>query len=226
VHLAYFVRGQYANRPLRLETPRLVHRRLQRAEAVAAMDKRDRSVGRVLEPERPVQRRVASADDHASLAGELGLLLDDVVQTVSEPLVDVVDAELSRLERTVAGGHDQRSGEIRPAFVRRERVDLLAVLAPALQRIRLLAEDHLGAVLKALLDAQVDEVLAEDLRVPGDVVDVLLRIGRRDLAAELLEALDDANGGVPVARVVRSRQSNGTCPENRDVDDALGAHRA
>jgi hypothetical protein len=55
---------------------------------------------------------------------------------------------------------------------------------------------------KALLDAEVDELLAEDLRVPGDVVDVLLRVGRRDLAPELLEALDDAHGRVAVAGVV------------------------
>ena len=60
-----------------------------------------------------------------------------------------------------------------------------------------------GAELEPLLDTELDEILALDLRVARDVVDVLLRIDGGDLAAELAEALDDANGGVAVARVVR-----------------------
>ena len=84
---------------------------------------------------------------------------------------------------------------------------------------------HLGAVLESLLDAEVDELLAEDLRMSRHVVDVLLGIRRGDLAAELLEALDDAHGPVAVARVVGGSQAGRARAENRDVDDALGAHR-
>ena len=155
------------------------------------------------------------------------LLAHDVVEALALPLVDPLDAELPRLERAVTGGDDDRSRQVGPALLRRQRQELLAVLADALERLRLLAEDHLGAVLETLLDAEVDERLPEDLRVPGDVVDVLLRIGRRDLPAELLEALDDANRPVAVACVVGGSKAGRPRAEDRDVDDAvrLGSRR-
>ena len=79
---------------------------------------------------------------------------------------------------------------------------------------------HLRAVLQTLLGAAVDELLGEDLRVAGDVVDVLLRVDGRDLSAELLEALDDANGRVAMTRVVRGRETARAGTEDGDVDDA------
>jgi hypothetical protein len=59
------------------------------------------------------------------------------------------------------------------------------------------------AVLETLLGAAVDELLREDPRVAGNVVDVLFRIDGSDLPAELLEALDDADRRVSMPRVVR-----------------------
>ena len=76
----------------------------------------------------------------------------------------------------------------------------------------LLAEEDVGAELEPLLGAELDERLALDLRVAGDVVDVLLRIDRGDLAAELLEALEDADRGLAVARVVGGREPTGPAP--------------
>ena len=57
--------------------------------------------------------------------------------------------------------------------------------------------------------------------MPGDVVHVLLRIGRRDLPAELLEALDDANRPVAVACVVGGSEAGRPRAEDRDVDDPV-----
>ena len=96
----------------------------------------------------------------------------------------------------------------------------------ALERLHLLAEAHLRPVLQALLGAELDQLRAQDLRVPGDVVDVLLRVDRRHLAAELLEALDDPHRRVAVARVVRGGEAGGPAPEDGDVDDAVLAHGA
>ena len=62
--------------------------------------------------------------------------------------------------------------------------------------------------------------------MPGDVVDVLLGVDRRDLAAELLEALDDPDGGVAVAGVVRGSEPGRARAEDGDVDDAVLAHGA
>src|SRR5439155_9085823 len=63
-----------------------------------------------------------------------------------------------------------------------------------------------------------------DLRVPGNVEDVLLGVDGRNLAADLLQALDDADRRVPMPGVVRSRQTGRAGPEDRDVDDAVLAH--
>jgi hypothetical protein len=110
------------------------------------------------------------------------------------------------------GGDDQRAGEVRPALVGADREQLLAVLAQALERLNLLAEMHLGPVLEALLGAELDERRPLDLRMAGDVVDVLLRVDRRDLTAELLEALDHPHRGVAVACVVRGGEAGGPAP--------------
>jgi hypothetical protein len=69
--------------------------------------------------------------------------------------------------------------------------------------------------LETLLGTEIDELRPEDLGVAGDVVDVLLGVDRRDLATELLEALDDPDGSVAMARVVRGRKPGGACSENR-----------
>src|SRR5207244_11823973 len=98
-------------------------------EPVAAGDQRDWVPRRVLEAERPVERRVAAADDHALLVEELRLLADDVVQAASLPVVDPLDPELPRLEGAVAGRDDQRAAEVRAALVRADPEQLLAVVA-------------------------------------------------------------------------------------------------
>src|SRR6266480_1545885 len=203
VHLAHLVRGEDLDPALGLELLGLVHRGLERSEVVAPVDERDRVPGRVLEAERPVERAVAAAYDHTRSVAENILLAHEVVEALALPDIDVVDPELARLESPVAGGDDQRPAEEGAALVRRDRQQLLAVLAQALERLHFLAQPHIGAVLEPLLGAEVDERLPLDLRVAGDVEDVLLRIHRSDLAADLLEALDDPNGGVAVARVVR-----------------------
>ena len=200
--------------------------RLERAEAVAAVDERDRLVRRVLEAERPVERGVAAADDDAGLVAEDLLAADEVVQALALPGVDVVDLELARLEGAVPCGDDQRPGRERLALVRGEDEDLLAVGADPLEVLDLLAEVDVGPELEALLDAEVDERLALDLRVPGDVVDVLLGIDGRDLAAELSEALDDPHGAVAVPAVVGRSETHRPAADDRDVDDLVLAHAA
>jgi hypothetical protein len=184
------------------------------------VDERDREVGGVLEAQRPIERRIASADDDAGLAPEDILAPHEVVQPAALPHIDVLNLELARLERTVAGGDDQRAREKALAGLSRERQELLAVLRDALEVGDLLAEMDVRAELKALFDAQVDEFLPQDLRMPGDIVDVLLGIDGRDLPAELAEALDDANARIAVARVVRGCETDRPRADDRDVEDA------
>ena len=80
---------------LLLELLGLAHRGLERPEAIAAVDEEDRQPGRVLEPERPVERGVAAADDDAVLVPEDVLLLHEVVEAAALPLVDALDARAS-----------------------------------------------------------------------------------------------------------------------------------
>ena len=112
------------------------------------------------------------------------------------------------------------AGQVGVALVGREREQLLAVLTHPLERFCFLAEADVGAVLETLLGAHVHELLAEDLQ-SGDVVDVLLRIRRRDLATDLLQRLDDPDGAVPVAEVVRRGEPDRARAEDRHVDDAV-----
>ena len=62
--------------------------------------------------------------------------------------------------------------------------------------------------------------------MPGDVVDVLLGVDGRDLAAELAEALDDAHRAVAVPAVVGRRETHRPAADDRDVDDLVLAHAA
>ena len=140
------------------------------------------------------------------------------------PLVDPVDAELPGLEGAVTGGDDDRARKVGAARLRRQREVLLPVLIDELESLRLLAEDDLRAVLEALLGAHLDELLPEDLRMPGDVEHVLLGIGRGHLTPELLEALDDPNRRIAVPCVIRSREPDGARAQDRDVDEAVSAH--
>src|ERR671922_46569 len=89
---------------LALERLRLVHRGLQCPEAVAAVDERDRRLGGVLEPERPVERRVAAANDDAGPVAEHVLLTHEVVDAAALPVLDALDPEPARLEGAVAAG--------------------------------------------------------------------------------------------------------------------------
>src|SRR5262249_14551740 len=226
VDLAHLAGREDPHPALPLERTRLVDRRLERAEVVAPVHEPDRMLGRVLQPERPVERRVAAADDHAGAVAEDLLLAHEVVHAAALPVLDPLDPELARLERAVARGDDQRTGQVRAALVGADREQLLAVLAQALERLHLLAEVDVRLILQPLLGAELDELRALDLRMAGDVVHVLLRVDGRYLSAELLQALDDPNRGVAVTGVVRGGKARGTRSENRDVGDAASAQGA
>ena len=106
---------------------------------------------------------------------------------------------------------------VRVSIVFPEAVEIVKISSPEIELAHLLAQQKVGAVLEALLGAEVDERLALDLRMAGDVVDVLLGIDRRDLAAELLEAFEDADGRLAMPGVVGGREPDGPGADDRDV---------
>src|SRR4051812_30659152 len=102
----------------------------------------------------------------------------------------------------MARGDDDRLARHLRAGAGLDREELTVLVSGPRERLHLLSEHDLRAELEALLRAEIYKRLAADLRVAGDVVDVLLGIDRRDLAAQLLEALDDADRGLAMAAVV------------------------
>ena len=170
----------------------LPDRDLVRAEALAAVDERDLARG-VEQVERPVAGGVAAADDDHLLARELRLLADQVVGALALPRRHVVAGQLLRLEGAVAAGDDDRARE-EVALVGHEPQDLpLGVLGVGLVLDavggRLEVHRHVE-LLDRLLAELLDEVLGEDAREARDVEDPLLRVERRELAAEVGQRVD------------------------------------
>src|SRR5207247_7428446 len=83
----------------------------------------------------------------------------------------------------------------------------LAVLRRALQPSDLLAEVDRRLPLQPLLGHSLHEVLGEDLGEARDVEDVLLRVERRELAADLIEVVDQAARGPAHPGVEGTEQS-------------------
>src|SRR5215211_3915205 len=189
--LAHLGGNADAHLALLLEPARLLHRRLERPKAVAPVDEGNRKLCGVLQPQRPVEGRVPAAHDHARFAGEDLFTPDEVMEASALPVVDSLERELPRLEGAVSSGDDEGAREEAPARLRRQAEHLLAVLADPREIGHLLVAVDVGPELVAGRDAEVEERLAKDLRMPGDVADVLLRVDGGYLAAEVPEALDD-----------------------------------
>ena len=77
-------------------------------------------------------------------------------------------------------------------------------------------------LLECLAAQLLDEVLGEHLRVTGDVEDPLLRVQRRQLAADLRQRVDDPRRGLAHAGPERGREPDRARPDDGDVADLAG----
>ena len=188
------------------------------AEAVAAVHERDLRGG-VEQVDDPVEGRVAAAHDHHALARELRLLAHQVGGAAALPggHVDVGHRQLLGLEGAVAAGDDDRA-RAQVALVGPE--DDEVVLVGDLVRGRLEVDRHVELA-ERLLAQLVDEVLGEDPPVAGHVEDPLLRIQRRELAAELGQRVDDARGRLAHAGPERGGEAHRAGADDRDVADLV-----
>jgi hypothetical protein len=88
----------------------------------------------------------------------------------------------------------------------------------------LLPEADDRVVLHGLIDEVAREVLGQDPGEAGDVVDVLLRVERGELAAEDLERVDELDGHLPHAGVKRGEEAGRAAADDEDVGG--GGHAA
>ena len=108
--------------------------RLEATEAVAAVDEVDRPGRRVLQVDRPVERRVATSDDHAAPACRTRPCASRSSEGPCRAILEPRDRQRARLERAMTRGDDQRAREVVAALVGREAPQLLAVDLDALER--------------------------------------------------------------------------------------------
>src|SRR5690606_33580276 len=105
---------------------------------------------------------------------------------LEEPVVAGALEDAGR-EGALAGCDDHGAAEVAALVGGQDEVSVFPR-----QVLDLLAEANLGSELEALLDEVGGEVPGRDPREAADVVDVLLRVERRELAAEFGQRIDDA----------------------------------
>ena len=220
-HLADLVGHPHVDPAVGCGLHHVVDRHLVRAEGRAAMDERDLGRG-AQQVQHPVARGVAATDDHHPLAGELGLLADQVVRALALPRRHVVARQLLRLEGAVPASDDDRPGEEVAAVGDRADDPAVGILGVGLVLDSLggrLEMDRHVELLEALLAQLVHQVLGDDPREAGNVVDPLLRVERRELAAELRQRVDDPRAGLAHPGPERRDQADRSGADHRDVAD-------
>ena len=204
-------------RPLGVGVHDLLDRHLVGAEALAAVHERD-ALGGVEQVDDPVAGAVAAADDDHALARELALGADEVVGAAALPRRSCRSRAASWARRR--RGRRRRSpcaSAGRPLSVCRTTRSSSQEIDSAVVS-RCTGTSNCSSVCCAV---QLDEVLGQDLGVAGDVEDPLLRIERRELAAELGQRVDDARAGLAHAGPEGGRQAHRAGADDRDVADVV-----
>src|SRR5438876_1812329 len=189
------------------------------AEPVAAVDHQD-PLRDPLQVHRPVERGVTAAHQQDTLSGEDRRVEDAVIQPPAVPVVRVLERQLARRERADPTGDEHGARRI-GVPVGHHREAGRAVIRSAFEADDLLTEVHRSLPLQRLLRHAAHQVLGEDLRKSGNIEDVLLRIERRELAADLVERIDQATRGAAHPGVKGAEQSRRAGADDRDIFDVL-----
>src|SRR5207253_1596466 len=189
------------------------------AEPVAAVDHQD-PLRDPLQVHRPVERGVTAAHQQDALSGEDRRVEDAVIQPPAAPVVRVLERQLARRERADPTGDEHGARRI-GVPVGHHREAGRAVIRSAFEADDLLTEVHRSLPLQRLLRHAAHQVLGEDLRKSGNIEDVLLRIERRELAADLVERIDQATRGAAHPGVKGAEQSRRAGADDRDIFDVL-----
>ena len=177
------------------------------AEFVAAMDEGD-AAGDRMEVQRPVERRVAAADDQHPAAAEVLHLAHRIEDARALVGLDAGSRRALGLERAAAGGDHHHLGLDRRPGVGRDPIIGLFRRAERFDALDHLAEMEGRAERLDLLRQRVDQPLAGDDRIAGNVVDRLLRIELGALPADLGQDVDEMGLDVEQAELEDGEQAD------------------
>src|SRR5438105_3076133 len=161
---------------------------------------------------RPIESRVASANDYDLLSAEFGRIADAVMNATAVPLLGTGLGKTPRRKGADAGGDDD--GPRRKAVGLRHEDQMIVF---SLQPRHVLIQECRKLELRGLLRERLDQVLRENLRVARYIEDVLLGVQRRQLAAELRESVHDLGGRPAHSGIKKSEEPCGSSADDRDV---------
>ncbi len=146
--------------------------------------------------------------------------LAKVMNALAGKLVDAWRVQPFRLERADAAADDDRFA-VPHRLVGRELENAVVQLH---QIEDLLAETHIRLVAHRLLIHLLDQILGEDLRKAGNIVDVLFRVDGGQCAAWFFQGVDDQGTSLAHSRIEGREQAGRASANDRDVVDiALSA---
>ena len=183
------------------------------AEVIAPMQQRH-ALGDGLQIENPVERAVAAADDQQIFVAELLHLAHGIEHRLAFIGLDARHRRTLGLERAAAcRDHDNLAFEHLTGIGRHAK-QRIADLLDALDHF---VEMKSGVERLDLLHQGVREALPRHHRNSGNVVDRLLRIKLRALAAELVENIDEVNLHIEQAQLKYREQPARAGADNQDV---------
>ena len=177
------------------------------------MDERQ-ALGQRLQIERPVERRIAAADDHQVLVAELLHLAHRIEDRCALIRLDARNRRTLRLERTAAGRDHHDLAEEGVAGVGGQAGSARPAAAGASR-----PSDQMEGRIERLdlLDEFVDQPLAGDHRKSGNVVDRLLGIKLGALAAGLVENVDQSRVEIEKTQFEDREKADRTSADDDDV---------
>src|SRR2546429_370927 len=152
------------------------------------------------------------------------LLLMMVTRSMrSAPLIHVLEWQFARREGADPTGDQDGAARIF-ILVGDDREQRLAILLCALEADHLLRKMHRRLPLQSLLRHPLHQVFGENLREAGNVEDVFLGVERGQLAADLIQVIDQPVGRATHAGIKRREQTRRAGADDGDIFRVL--HRA
>ncbi len=192
---------------LRHQRAHRVDRMRRGAEFVATMDEGDAAGDRV-EVERPVERRIAAAGDQHPAAAEMLHLAHRIEDALAFVGLDAGGRRALGLERAAAGGDDHHLGLDRRPGVGRDAITAASPACRAFRPARPSRRDGRSGRTAGSACQRVDQPLAGDDRIAGNVVDRLLRIKLGALTADLGQDVDQVGLDIEQTELEHGEQAD------------------